>query len=108
MAAAETRTQDTTKPLAGREASMDGRLAVSDVANSEEEPAMTIARAKLSVTAEGPLKGDPDGPREAVRAVPREVQEVGMAGRHRRARRALVASLAGTGPGRISPPDSRG
>jgi putative transposase len=40
---------------------------------------MTVARAKLSVAAaEELLKGDPDGLREAVRAVPREVPEAGM------------------------------
>ncbi len=44
---------------------------------------MTVAQAKLYVAAaEELLKGDPDGPREAVRAAPREAR---MAGRHRRA-----------------------
>ena len=37
---------------------------------------MTVAQAKLSVAAaEEPLKGDPDGLREVVRAVPQEVPE---------------------------------
>src|SRR5919202_5007136 len=42
-------------------------------------PTMTAAQAKLSVAAAKELlKGDPDGPREAVRAVLQEVPEAGM------------------------------
>ena len=63
----------------GLRAGGHGRLAVSDVANSERSPAMTVAQAKLSVAAAKELlKGDPDGLREVVRAVLQEVLEAEM------------------------------
>jgi len=56
---------------------------------------MTVARAKLSVAAaEELLKGDPDGPREAVRAAPREVLEAEMTD-------ALGAAKGERGAGRL-------
>ena len=70
---------------------------------------MAVAQAKLYVAAaEELLKGDPDGPREAVRAAPREAR---MAGRHRRA--GLPAPVRAErrgprGPAGGGPPPERG